>query len=122
MTAIASQITRAVSVARMIPLLVAMSICLSPEILLAQSSKAPPSLEGTQPPDAVSKGDLDYTADSSRQKMIPLYIGIEYQERLPYLPPEATFKGDYKRVTKISVNKDTNTLRFQAIQEGVATL
>jgi len=87
------------------------------------SSKAPPSLKQPDAPDAPDKDDLGAPInDPTRQKMIPLYIGIEYQEKLPYLPVDARFRGDFRKVARLSVNRDTNTLLFQATQEGVATL
>jgi pilus assembly protein CpaC len=89
----------------------------------AQSNKTPPSLVQPQNGDSPDSPDIDSaTVDHNRQKMVPLYIGIEHQEKLPYLPPNANFKGDYKKVTKVSINRETSTLLFQAIGEGVATL
>lgn len=86
-------------------------------------TKQAPSLKQPAAPDAPEKGEVDAPInDPNRQKMIPLYIGIEHQEKLPYLPPQATFKGDFRKVTKVSVNYDTNTLLFQATNEGIATL
>ena len=91
--------------------------------VFAQSSKNPPSLAQPTAADAPEKGDIDAPLfDKNRQKMLPLYIGIEHQEKLPYLPTDARFKGDFKKITKISINRETNTLLFQATQEGVATL
>ncbi len=89
----------------------------------AQSDKAPPSLTAPEAPDAPDRGPIDAPIiDPTRQKVLSLYIGIEYQEKLPYLPSDAVFKGDFKKVTKVAVNRDTNTLLFQAATEGVATL
>lgn len=105
--------------------LIAMAMCLAfaPSTFAQSSEKAPPSLNQPPPPDAPEKGDVDAPSyDKSRQKMLPLYIGIEHTEKLPYLPPDAHFKGDYKKVTRVSLNRDSSTLLFQATQEGVATL
>lgn len=94
---------------------------LSPSVSFAQ--KAPPSLDQPSAPDAPERAPIDAPIfDKSRQKMIPLYIGIEHHEKIPYLPADARFKGDFKKVTKVSINRETNTLLFQATREGVATL
>jgi pilus assembly protein CpaC len=86
-------------------------------------TKQPPSLKQPQAPDAPEKADTDAPIfDQTRQKMIPLYIGIEHDEQLPYLPANPRFKGDFKKVAKLAVNYQTKTLKFQAVQEGVATL
>jgi pilus assembly protein CpaC len=83
----------------------------------------PPPLTGATPVDAPETQELEASkVDPRRQKFLSLYIGIEHQEKLPYLPPSATFKGDFKKVTKVSINRETSTLLFQATQEGVATL
>jgi pilus assembly protein CpaC len=89
----------------------------------ALDPSAPPSLTRPAPVDAIDTQELEATKlDPKKQKFLTLYIGIEVQETLPYLPPNAIFKGDYKKVTKLSVNRDTSVLLFQASAEGVATL
>jgi pilus assembly protein CpaC len=60
--------------------------------------------------------------DPTRQKYLALYIGIEAQEKLPYIPEGATFKGDFKKVTEVSVARQLSTLLFTPVREGVATL
>ena len=60
--------------------------------------------------------------DPTKQKYLPLYIGIETQEKLAYLPDGATFKGDFKKVTDVSVARQLSTLLFTPKKEGVATL
>lgn len=88
----------------------------------AVSAKNPPSLAVPQAADAPQKGELDYVFDPNRQKMLTLYIGIPFQEKLPYLPPNAHFNDDWRRVTHIKIDKETNTLLFDATQEGVGSL
>ncbi|HVK60554.1 MAG TPA: BON domain-containing protein, partial [Bdellovibrionales bacterium] len=40
----------------------------------------------------------------------------------PYLPNDAKFKGTFKKVTKVGVDKTTNTLRFEPTKAGFGTL
>ena len=85
--------------------------------------KSPPPLTMPTPADAPDKNELEADkVDPRRQKFLSLFVGIEHHERLPYIPPNAIFKGDYKKLAKVAVNKETNTLSFAAIGEGVATL
>lgn len=60
--------------------------------------------------------------DPNRIRPRNLYIGIEYQEKLPSLPAGATFKGDYKKVTKVALARELSTLYFTPTAEGTATL
>lgn len=86
-------------------------------------SATPPPLTSTPAPDAPETQELEAAKiDPKRQKFISLFIGIEYQEKLPYIPPNAKFKGDYKKVTRLLIDRETNTLLFQATKEGIATL
>jgi pilus assembly protein CpaC len=61
-------------------------------------------------------------SDNQSMLFLPLYIGIETQEKLSKLPDNAIFKGDFKKVTRVSVSRETGTLLFSPIHEGVATL
>lgn len=101
---------------------VAAGIALWPMTSYAQSEKTAPSLVAPASPDAPQRVDLEYTFDPTHQKMIPLYIGIPHQEKLPYLPPNARFNDDWRRVTSVKIDKETNTLLFNAKQEGVGSL
>jgi pilus assembly protein CpaC len=88
-----------------------------------EREKAPPPLQAPAAIDADDKAPLTAPeVDTKRQKYLSLYIGIEQQEALPYLPPNASFKGDFKKVVSVSVNKETGILLFKATNEGVATL
>lgn len=85
----------------------------------AQSAPPPPLSQGE------SQDSVELEAakiDPKRQKFLSLYIGIEHQERLPYIPADARFKGDFKKVTRLSINRNQNILLFQATKEGIATL
>lgn len=89
----------------------------------AQTAPTPPPLTAPTPPDAPVTQELEAAkVDPKRQKFLSLYIGIQYQEKIPYLPAGARFKGDFKKVTKLSVNRDRSILLFEAIKEGIATL
>lgn len=89
----------------------------------AQTSATPPPLANTQPADEPEKEVLEAAkADPKRQKTIGLFIGVEHQEKLPFLPTGAKFKGDYKKVARLSLDSDRGILLFQATQEGFATL
>lgn len=57
-----------------------------------------------------------------RQGYINLTIGVTHDERIPYLPKNATFEGDFKKVSSVSVAREIKTLRFKPKKVGVATL
>ena len=93
-----------------------------PKVALSQSA-TPPPLATPTPADEPEREALEASkADPKRQKTIGLFIGIEHQEKLPFLPTGAKFKGDYKKVSKVSIDSDRGILLFQATQEGFATL
>lgn len=95
----------------------------SPSPAFAQSSATPPPLATAPPADGPDQVELEaQRVDPKRQKFITIFIGIEYQEKLPYLPADAKFKGDFRSFTKVSINRDQSLLLFQAIREGVSTL
>ncbi|RYZ63625.1 MAG: BON domain-containing protein, partial [Proteobacteria bacterium] len=56
------------------------------------------------------------------EKTLPLFVGIEQNEQLLFIPAGAKFKGDFKKVTKVSIDRGTNTLRFQPQKAGFASL
>jgi pilus assembly protein CpaC len=60
--------------------------------------------------------------DSKREKSLPLFVGIEQTEQLVYIPTGAKFKGDFKKVTKLSIERSTDTLKFNPTKAGFATL
>lgn len=66
-------------------------------------------------------GELDQI-DPKREKTLSLFVGIEQNEQLLFLPPGAKFKGDFKKITKLSIDRATNTLRFQPTKAGFASL
>jgi pilus assembly protein CpaC len=60
--------------------------------------------------------------DSKREKSLPLFVGIEQTEQLVYIPTGAKIKGDFKKVTKLSIERSTDTLKFNPTKAGFATL
>lgn len=95
---------------------------LAPVKGLAQVA-TPPPLNTAAAADEPEKEALEAARlDPKRQKTLPLFIGVEHQEKLPFLPKGAKFKGDYKKVAKLSLDSDQGVLLFQATQEGFATL
>ena len=87
------------------------------------TDKSPPPLDAPKAADETDKAPLainDY--DSHRMQELSVYMGIEQTYALPYLPPGASFRGDFKKIVSVSVNKETNTLLFKATKEGIANL
>ncbi|HEX7674712.1 MAG TPA: BON domain-containing protein [Bdellovibrio sp.] len=78
--------------------------------------------------------DDDLTADPSlpssedgssayrSRKFISLTLGIEHDEKLPPIPENVEFKGDFRRIVSAAYAKDLNTIRFTPKAEGFATL
>lgn len=56
------------------------------------------------------------------RRFVNLTLGIEQDEKLPPLPANVEFKGDFRRVVTASYAKDLNTIRFIPKAEGFATL
>ena len=59
---------------------------------------------------------------SQKERFISLFIGIDSQEQLSTLPDDASFRGDFRKVTKVSLARDTKTLLFTPLKEGLGTL
>jgi len=70
---------------------------------------------------SVSSADEGSGAFRSR-KFINLTLGIEQDEKLPPLPANVEFKGDFRRIVTASYAKDLNIIRFTPRGEGFATL
>lgn len=56
------------------------------------------------------------------RKFINLTLGIEQDEKLPPLPNDIEFKGDFRRIVTAAYAKDLNVMRFTPKAEGFATL
>ncbi|RYZ76472.1 MAG: hypothetical protein EOP05_04940, partial [Proteobacteria bacterium] len=101
----------------------------APQASYAQDEKSEPTatsplpLDQNRPADTPEKafGELD-KIDPKREKTLPLFVGIEQNEQLLFIPAGAKFKGDFKKVTKVSIDRGTNTLRFQPQKAGFASL
>lgn len=70
---------------------------------------------------SVSQSSVEDLRFRSR-KFISLTTGIEFDEKLPTMPKEIYFKGDFKKVTSISYSKEINSLRFVPKYPGFAKL
>lgn len=53
---------------------------------------------------------------------IDLRVGLPQDQALPFLPNNPSFSGDFRRLTKVSINAAEKKLRFTPSREGVATL
>ncbi len=68
------------------------------------------------------------TAEESKEgayrsrKFINLTVGIETDEKLPPLPSNVEFKGDFRRIVTASYAKELGMIRFLPKKEGFATL
>lgn len=57
-----------------------------------------------------------------KAQFVLLLIGESKDVEVPNLPDGASFKGDFKKVTEVSVSSLLKTIRFTPKREGVATL
>jgi len=55
-------------------------------------------------------------------KPIDLRVGVTHDVVINDLPANPDFSGDFKRITKVSLNKKDKKLRFEPKAEGTATL
>lgn len=72
-------------------------------------------------PSTVSNEDGESGVFRSR-KFVNLTLGIEQDEKLPPLPANIEFKGDFRRIVTAAYAKDLNIMRFTPKSEGFATL
>jgi pilus assembly protein CpaC len=111
---------------RAISAMMAISMSLAiPQGAYAQvPASTPPPLNSKTPVDAPEDegGTTVIRVDPKRQKRLQLFIGVEHQEPVPYIPVKARFKGDYKKITKLGIDRDRNILRFQPTTDGTGTL
>lgn len=56
------------------------------------------------------------------RRFINLTLGIEQDEKLPPLPENIEFKGDFRRIVTAAFAKELNLIRFTPRSEGFATL
>ncbi|MDX9731144.1 MAG: hypothetical protein RBT63_05180, partial [Bdellovibrionales bacterium] len=84
----------------------------------------PPPLSTPKPADEPDREALEANRlDPRRQKPLSLFIGMEHQEKLPYLPPGAKPKGDYLKVVgPLQVDFARGVILMRPRNEGLATL
>lgn len=83
----------------------------------------PPPIDQNKPADAPEKQEYELErVDAKRMRSISLFIGIEQLEQLPYIPGDAKFKGTFKKVTKISLDRNSGMLKFTPQKPGFGTL
>ncbi len=58
----------------------------------------------------------------SNKKFINLTVGLTFDEKVPFVPANPVFKGDFKKITKLSLSSKLKTLRFEPTREGIGTL
>src|SRR4051812_41783054 len=97
--------------------------------LLVAAMMWPASLSYAQAPapsdSPAAEDDVDITVKpiaSQKEKYVSLFMGIESQEQLATLPENASFRGDFRKVAKVSIARDTKTLLFTPLKEGLGTL
>lgn len=66
--------------------------------------------------------DEELQRQNKNRKFITITLGVEYDEKLPPMPDNISFKGDFRKVTSASYSKEINVLRFSAQREGIANL
>lgn len=73
---------------------------------------------------AQTQDDDDQSADQQfrMHKFINLTLGIEQDEKLPPLPPDVEFKGDFRKIVTAAHSKELNVIRFTPRAEGFATM
>ena len=74
------------------------------------------------PPPAKLQVNPKIDEESSRLRYLTLYVGVETPEILPRLPKDFVVKGDFRKIAKVMVSRESSTLLFEAKKEGVATL
>lgn len=56
------------------------------------------------------------------RKFVNLTLGVEQDEKLPTLPENIEFKGDFRRIVNAAYAKELNIMRFTPKAEGFATM
>lgn len=82
------------------------------------------SAEAPMPPVPAGVNDLtqeDVSGFRSR-RYISLTMGIEYDEKLPPIPSNVQFKGDFRKIVRAEYAKELNVIRFTPLREGFATM
>lgn len=99
---------------------------LSGSLVLLLSASAPLAKANEDTPTAIAPqgvNDLQDDENAFRQRrFINMTLGIEHDEKLPPIPDNVEFKGDFRRIVTASYAKELNVLRFNPKTEGFATL
>lgn len=85
------------------------------------SAETPPPVEQPEAPAHANDLQDDDNAFRSR-RFVNLTLGIEQDEKLPALPENVEFKGDFRKIVSAAYAKDLNVLRFTPRGSGFATL
>lgn len=98
-----------------------LATALHPSLLHAQEAdNAEVSLTEDKPQiDSLTTGEEPIYRN---RRFINLTLGIEQDEKLPPLPDNVEFKGDFRRIVSASFAKELNVLRFVPKAEGFATM
>lgn len=71
-------------------------------------------------------GNLDENLEESKtyrsKQFINLTLGLEQDVRLPTLPQDVIFKGDFRKITSASISKELGVLRLIPKSEGFGSL
>lgn len=65
---------------------------------------------------------LEEVGTYKTKQYINLTLGFEQDIKLPKLPAEHEFKGDFRKITSVSISKEIGVLRFNPKEEGFGTL
>jgi pilus assembly protein CpaC len=84
---------------------------------LAQSPSEPPPIDSNTPIADRDKKPLEFTVDPKRERDLTVFIGVPSDVQLPFFPADAKIQGDFRRTLRVSVDRQTNTLRFEGVRE-----
>jgi pilus assembly protein CpaC len=63
-----------------------------------------------------------WSKDSHKETYVSLTVGLTHDEKLPSLPARISTAGDFRKVTGVSFDRNTNTFRFTPKRVGIGTL
>jgi pilus assembly protein CpaC len=108
------------------PKLLAISLLLAIGAHTAQAQEElvakPTSNETAEEAEVTATAEEAKDGSFRSRKFINLTLGIEQDEKLPPLPANVEFKGDFRRIVTASYAKDLGMLRLIPKGEGFATL
>jgi pilus assembly protein CpaC len=79
---------------------------------------------GFTPLHAFSQGEDEAPSSSASRsrQFLTLTLGVETDVKLPAVPSDVYFKGDFKKVSNVGFAKEINSIRFNPTKEGIATI